>query len=905
MHEDHAPTDHDRTLVNAVRQQVEAAEARHGAKPERIGAYRILRVLGQGGMGVVYQAEQQHPQRSVALKVMRAGFTSPEMLRRFRKEAQALGRLHHVGIAQIYEGSTADSDHGLQSFFAMELVDGLPITDYCEAHKLKKEQRLELLARVADAVEHAHQHNVIHRDLKPSNILVDPTGQPKILDFGVARVTDADVHAVTFKTDARKLIGTLPYMSPEQIRGDPHAVDNRCDVYALGVLGYRMLTGRYPFHIPRKSIPEAVRVIHEEEPTRLSLLDRSLRGDVETIILKALEKDPRRRYQSSAEFAADLRRYLNEEPIRARPVSRFYRFRKFARRNKALVGGIAGIIVALSVGLGISARAYQLADRRLEEFRRLDDARVLVLYLSEAQRLGPAYPENVPAMESWLKKAEQLRPRLVEYREKLARLHERNIAFNLPMDLDRTGLRHGEELGEVRRTLAKERAALAALTAPDAPSGGLISAARLRERIRRLEQDEAKLASLIPRQHVCIFRDPADRLQHDVLVRLVNDLQAFFQPRTGVVAIVKKRLAFARTVKARTVDRYREAWAAAIAAIADPTVCPKYRGLRIAPQVGLIPLGRDPVSGLWEFGHLQTGEPPRRDSDGRLIITPRVGLVFVLLPGGTFRMGAEPPTVDRPDGSPNVDPFADVNERPVHEVTLAPFFISKYEMTQQQWERATGRNPSTQQQAVDESGSAPVRAQPVENISWAACEDVLWNLGFSPPTEAQWEYAARAGTATPWWTGTRAVSLRGAANLADQSYRRHGGPRSGTYDDWLDDGYGGVHAPVGRFRPNGFGLHDVLGNVSEWCFDALGAYDLPVRKGDGKRKAGRGEAGYRVVRGGSFHSTAAAARSAARDGAPPEYRHADLGIRPVRAVSGSTKQAPVETGGGGGSRSSP
>ena len=192
--------------------------------PESMGHYRILCRLGEGGMGVVYEAEQENPHRTVALKVIRAGYATSEMLHRFENEAQALGRLQHPGIAQIYEAGTAETPFGWQPYFAMELVHGQNLLAYCDQHKLNAGQRLELVARICDAVQHAHQRGLIHRDLKPANILVDNSGQPRILDFGVARLTDSDAQA-TRQTDVGQLIGTLAYMSPEQVSGDP---EERC-----------------------------------------------------------------------------------------------------------------------------------------------------------------------------------------------------------------------------------------------------------------------------------------------------------------------------------------------------------------------------------------------------------------------------------------------------------------------------------------------------------------------------------------------------------------------------------------------------------------------------------------------------------------------------------------------------
>ena len=297
-----------------------------------IGSYRIVRLIGDGGMGAVYEAEQDFPRRTVALKLIKPEFTSLELLRRFEQESRALGRLQHAGIAQIYEAGVADTDHGPQPHFAMEFIHGQSLGEFAGQRHLSARDRLKLLARVCDAVDHAHQRGLIHRDLKPANILVDETGQPKVLDFGVARVTDGDAQMTKY-TRIGQLVGTLAYMSPEQVFDDPVELDTRSDVYTLGVILYELLADRMPYSIG-KTVLEAARAIREEDPARLGSFNSSYRGDIETIVAKALEKDKTRRYSSAAELAVDIRRYLNDEPIVARPPSASYPLQKLARQMK-------------------------------------------------------------------------------------------------------------------------------------------------------------------------------------------------------------------------------------------------------------------------------------------------------------------------------------------------------------------------------------------------------------------------------------------------------------------------------------------------------------------------------------------------------------------------------------------
>ncbi len=314
----------------------------------RLGEYVIERSIGSGGMGFVYVARQDRPSRVVALKVIRPGLASAALMRRFEHEADMLGRLQHPGIAQIYEAGSAPLEGGsLQAYIALELVEGADIRTFCTMKNLPTLERLALVARVCDAVQHAHQRGVIHRDLKPANILVDASGQPKVLDFGVARATSADARVTTMRTSVGQLVGTLPYMSPEQVGGDPADIDVRSDVYALGVILYELLTGRLPHDTQKRSLPEAARVIREDTPRSVAGVDRRFRGDIDTIVSKALDKDRSRRYQSAAELGDDLRRHIAGEPILARQNSTIYVLRRHLRRYRLAVTLGAVAVVAL------------------------------------------------------------------------------------------------------------------------------------------------------------------------------------------------------------------------------------------------------------------------------------------------------------------------------------------------------------------------------------------------------------------------------------------------------------------------------------------------------------------------------------------------------------------------------
>lgn len=352
--------------------------------PTVVGPFRILRELGMGGMAIVYEAEQDHPKRRVALKMMREPWKTTEgdtnrdlLLSRFRLEADVLAKLDHPGIAKIFEAGHFENEQGRLPWFAMELVEGVHLKDYCAQQSLDLNQRVELLEKICISMSHAHKNGIVHRDLKPGNILVDESGQSKILDFGVARVADRNLQRSVMTVDGL-LLGTLAYMSPEQITGNSEAIGSHSDVYSLGVIAYELLSGIHPIGEENRSFPDIHRVVTIIDPPRLGLVDSKLQGDIENIVQKAIDKEPHRRYPSALELAQDLRRFLDDLPVHAGPISKIHQVQKYYRRNKAMVVGTC-LLLALLIGggflwMGVSGWLNQYKDQVSSE-QRLSDRR--------------------------------------------------------------------------------------------------------------------------------------------------------------------------------------------------------------------------------------------------------------------------------------------------------------------------------------------------------------------------------------------------------------------------------------------------------------------------------------------------------------------------------------------------
>src|SRR6266478_522492 len=390
-----------------------------------IGRYKLLQQIGEGGCGVVYMAEQEQPvRRRVALKIIKLGMDTRSVIARFEAERQALAMMDHPNIAKVLDAGTTEAG---RPFFVMELVRGIKITDYCDQASLPTKDRLDLFIQVCHAIQHAHQKGIIHRDIKPSNILVtlnDGVPVPKVIDFGIAKATEGKLTEATVYTQLHQFIGTPAYMSPEQAEMSSLDIDTRSDIYSLGVLLYELLTGKTPFdtqELMSKGIDAMRRTIREKQPvrpsTRLATLQGDelttaakrraveaprlihlLKGDLDWIVMKCLEKDRTRRYETANGVAAEIKRHLNNDPVVARPPSKLYEFQKTVRRHKfgfvaatVVVATLAAGLIGTSIGLGRANKARIQADQNAQRATQMAEK----AKKAEASALGLAYSASM------------------------------------------------------------------------------------------------------------------------------------------------------------------------------------------------------------------------------------------------------------------------------------------------------------------------------------------------------------------------------------------------------------------------------------------------------------------------------------------------------------------------------
>jgi serine/threonine protein kinase/formylglycine-generating enzyme required for sulfatase activity len=794
--------------------------------------------IGQGGMAQVFRAWDTRLHRELAVKVVRETATNSDMvgrLARFLSEAHVTARLEHPGIVPTY-----DLGHGEDGlFFTMRLVRGRTLREVARLARRKEQgwtltRALQVVLKVCETMAYAHGRGVVHRDLKPANVMVGEFGQVYVVDWGLAlgRSQESGGAAASDAADSAALptishegmvLGTPSYMAPEQARGESRGP--LLDVYALGCILYELLTGFPPYltGVKVKSAQQVHEELLEGPPTAVLRLNPKVPEELIAICNKAMQRDPSNRYGSAEVLAADLQAFLDTRVVRAFESGALAQLRKWFLRNRwAALAGVGAALVLL--GLLVTHLVLQHQSNRL---------------LAGAKLAETAAAEH----------AVQERQRAVAAREDVLRLADTRHLRLLRQEADQLWPPHPERIQSLEESLA-----------------------RARELEARLPLHEAALGKLQAREN------PGETLGTEAAwwSATLSDLVADLRSLPALTTSLQDRLQRSQTIQHRSIADYRNEWDAVLA---DLRKNPHYGGLPMQPQLGLVPLGADETSGLYEFWVIDSGARPLRAADsGEWQITAGTGLILVLIPGGRFLMGSQN---DRPAAA-NYHRPAMADEIPPVEIELAPFFLSKYEMTQGQWLRITGHNPS-RFDADHEMTGENFAIHPVEQIDWFQCRKALRTLGLVLPTEARWEYACRAGTVSPWWCGDSLELVAQGANLADLTAKADRFVSSIRPHSW-DDGHAG-HAPVGSFAANPFGLFDIMGNVSEWCLDLYQRTPPRARTGDGLRGPDPNlGTGARVERGGGFTAMANTARSANRQVAPPERRHGSLGVRPARLL---------------------
>ncbi|PIE23678.1 MAG: hypothetical protein CSA62_06110 [Planctomycetota bacterium] len=843
------------------------------------GHYRILRELGRGAQGTVFLAEDQRFDRKVALKVQPLWrLHRSEHKKRFAREAELASRLQHPAICRVYErGLFAGT-----AFLAMEYVEGRSL-----AQRIAKQRQalakggspqvlslpelgkprsqadsirrlLEFFDSIAAALSAAHQAGLIHRDIKPGNIMVSPDARPVLLDFGLARAVEEE--ALTMTGD---LIGTPAYMSPEQLMAQRIELDQRSDIYSLGATIFECLTLHRPFEAATRQ--ELYQQILTSPAPDIRAFGKALPRDLAVVVATTLEKDRRRRYQSAADLAEDLRRIRIDSPIRVRPAGPLRKLVDWAKRNPVVATSAALIFVILSLALTVTlSMTFELLSARDSLGRatlgpQIEKANRQAEELLDLDSPGERHsPKRVTALRRWdeiygrpLQKARpDIAARLSDLRAEAYEEDESSLArFRAEHPLQDEIRRLQQQLVGYDRGLVEARRELAERFLE-------VATARYRNQLAELE---AKLAKARPWR----MRTPAMQVTHDSLAQLLRQLDAFCGKK-GMLQQIRRELQFvASRQQAQQSRAFRQSWAEAAARLKED---PRFGGLDLIPQFGLQPLGPDPDSALEEFAVLASGTPPTRDAGGHIQVKDDSAIVLVLVPGASYALGSRQP---RPKKL----------EVMIKAVELAPFLISKYEMTRSQWQRIGGEEDPhglTLEQLMNAAQPSP--RHPIAAIEWAEARKQLRRHGLELPSVTQWEYAARGGTneRLPHGSGNRGPA---PYNIRDRSFILNPRPQMK-----YDDGHA-LTAAVGSFLPNGFGLFDVVGNLSEWCRES--SYPVPfdyfARDAD--------DAYYHIpqgesfsVRGGSYTTQLRAAYLGARRQRSTGQELRDVGIRAIRQL---------------------
>ncbi len=852
---------------------------------ESIGPFNLVRELGRGGQGVVYLAEDTRLEdRQVALKVLTARLDGAESLRRrFDREARLTARLNHPGIAPIHEVGEDDGIH----YIAMGFVQGDPLTKRIhetqtsqafsesgfisfdndepqqnaasppsQSRALSDEHTNEMtrvICGVAEILSVAHSAGLVHRDIKPGNIMVTPSDQPVLLDFGFARDEDSE-EGLTISGAA---MGTPAYMSPEQIAGHRAQIDHRTDIYSLGVTLFEALNLTRPFRAStRQGLYRAILDGNAPDPRELN---PTINRDLSVVVQTMMHPEQDRRYQSADLLVADLKAVLDGRGINARPDSHLTKIIRWARRNPIVAISASAAVLILVVSLAI-------VNSTLDDYRELADLQLVTQLEEEALACLPANLASTGKFESWLTQAQLLTDSLPRHEERLGELREQALPYTaVDQATDRATHAELPRLRDLRRRISRLDDQLKSIDDDPGQSLAEVDEERVFSAQEDMEEEAKSIEARIGTRRTFMFDDHELQWQHDALTTLTKGLRKL---KDKTIPYTQRRYQIAREAHETSIAQAHALWSKARASIANKEECPLYDGFDLQPQEGLLPLSRNEATGLWLFTHL-----PTQGKDAK----PTAASAFILIPGGKFNMGA----VRGEATAPNTGPASRIDEAPVTMVSLRPFFLSAVEVTQSRWRQIMGGQPSYYP-AGTMRGRVITWENPVENISHASATEYCRRLGLLLPTEAQWEYAARAGSTTVWPDGDNRESLQGAINIADQAARG----ANATWpeiDDWPSfvDGHA-VHAPVSSFRPNRFGLYDMQGNVWEFCRDGYAPYNNAPEPGDGLRLNAR--ATNFIIRGGSFRNSAERTRCAHRSSVGSSIHNGNIGFRVVRTV---------------------